>query len=59
MNKPKFEVKLTEYEQVSAIAGASDNQVSIEVYSSCHWLDALKGVEEFESSAKPDEIPAA
>ena len=38
---------------------ASDQQVSIEVFSSCHWLDALKGVKNYESTAEPDVISAA
>ena len=32
----------------------SGNKANLEVISSCHWLDALKGVEHFESSATPD-----
>ena len=32
----------------------SENTAKLEVISSCHWLDALKGVEHFESSAAPD-----
>ncbi len=31
-----------------------EDNVTIEVISSCHWLDALKGVEHFESSATAD-----
>ena len=32
----------------------TQNTVTTEVISSCHWLDALKGVENFESSATND-----
>ena len=33
---------------------ADDLLTTIEVYSSCHWLDSLDDVETFESSASPD-----
>lgn len=38
---------------------SSDQQVTIEVFSSCHWLDALKYVDDFESTATPDEFSPA
>ena len=33
----------------------SESTAKLDVISSCHWLDALKGVEHFESSATPDD----
>lgn len=44
---------------IKPVSASAEDQVSIEVYSSCHWLDALNGVEKFESSAVPDKVPAA
>ena len=32
------------------------NRTQVEIYSSCHWLDALHRVEEFSSTATPDEL---